>query len=281
MKKSISTAEWDAELDTGSCDRYNNADITLTLKLGFRQVNPSGGTEKGTYHHYGDATEDTVKIVKWTDVAWDHWIKHLVSTARKYWHGRFWLVNNFAHLEYKDRSVEYRPNAWCRLEITPVLAPAIGPVDAHFLIDAVRLDKSEKWFGSHKTLWDSRDTRWNKKSTDSKGKKVMQRAHVHEMGHILGLGHVDIGKPHCPIVGDTNAGACYGVADLDKKNVMGSGMARTANLARPWRRAMVQITGKGNANTPADWQGKLRRHYPRTLDEAKTLKAITARPRRS
>jgi hypothetical protein len=38
MKKTITTARWDAELNTDVCDAYNNADLTLTLKLGIRQM---------------------------------------------------------------------------------------------------------------------------------------------------------------------------------------------------------------------------------------------------
>ena len=48
MTKSIKTSAWDAILDTGVCDAYNNADLTITLKMGFKQVNPSPGSATGT-----------------------------------------------------------------------------------------------------------------------------------------------------------------------------------------------------------------------------------------
>lgn len=282
MKKSVSTSKWDAVLDTDMCDPYNNAELTLKLRIGFRQINPAGGAAEGTYNDYGDATETARKIIKWTPQAWNQWTSDLVSSAQKYWHGKFWLVNNFAELEYEVKSVKYRPNVWCRCEISAVLIdPAVyGPWDVHHTIDAVRLHPSVKWFGSHATLYDSRDTRFIEKARDSRNRPILQQAHVHEIGHLLGMGHVDEGKAHCPVAGDTNAAMCYGVSDPDKRNVMGSGMALTADLAKPWRRAIVQITGKGNADTVSDWAAKMMRHYPRTAAEAAAGAAITSRKQR-
>ena len=282
MKKTISTAEWNAELDPDICDAYTNADVTIVLKLGFRQINPAAGAAGGTYHDYGDETAPNRKIVKWTKGSWTSWTEDLVKSAQEYWNGRFWLLNTFPALEFDVKGVKYRPNIYCKLKIVPVyvVPNLIGPIDAHHVIDVVRLDKSETWFGSHSTLYDSRDTRWIQKNTDSAGHPVMQRAHVHEIGHLLGLGHVDEGKPHCPKAGDTNAAVCYGVADADMKNVMGGGMARTADLALPWRRAAIQFTGKGNAATAADWKAGMARQYPRTAADVAANREIIARLKR-
>src|SRR5688500_16329596 len=43
MKKKMIFSKFDAELNTDCCDPYNNAELTLTLRMGFRQVNPAGG----------------------------------------------------------------------------------------------------------------------------------------------------------------------------------------------------------------------------------------------
>ncbi len=269
MKKTIKTTRWNAELDTDVCDRYNNADLTLTLNLGFRQINPPGGAASSMYNDYGIPTKPQRKIIRWTAGAWGTWTSNMIQSAQKFWNGKFWLVNNFPILHYADGSHTYQPNIYCRIRIKHTDVAL-----AHHSIDVVRLHSSENWFGSHSTLYDSRDTRRAKKNTDSKGKSVVQRAHVHEVGHLLGLGHVDEGKAHCPTTGNTNASDCYGVADEDMHTVMGSGMALTIFFAIPWQRAIIRLTGKG-APLTSDWGAKMRRHYPRTLDEVKRFAAIT------
>jgi hypothetical protein len=297
MKKLISTAKWDAELNTDVCDRFNNAELTLTLKLHLRQVNPAGGAINGTHHDYGDATEPARKTVKWTSTAWDLWKKKFAKSAEEFWHGKFWLLNNFdstpkfehcyddelvqqclchKSLDFMDKRVMYRPNVWCRFKLS--LVDSAGA--AHHTIDVVRLHPSVSWFGSHATLYDNRDIDYTQKGSDSKKKTLLQRAHVHEVGHLLGLPHVDVGKAHCPTTGNTNAGACYGVADADMHDVMGNGMTRRAWQAKPWRDAMVRITGAGSVSTEGDWKAELQRHYPRTMDEVKANAKITKKPNR-
>lgn len=267
MKKSVSTSQWEAELDTGMCSRTTNAELTIKLRLGFRQINPANGAAEGTYHDYGDATDTARKIIKWTPEAWNQWTMDLVASAQKYWHGRFWLLNTFPLYEFEEGGRKFRPNIWCRCRISAVhIDPNVyGPWDVHHMIDVVRLHRSENWFGSHSTLYDSRDTRAVEKARDSRGRAIMQRAHVHEVGHLLGLGHVDEGKAHCPAGGNTNAAACYGVADPDRRSVMGSGMVLTTASAMPWRRAMVKITGRGNEASADDWKAATTRLYPRAL----------------
>jgi len=108
----------------------------------------------------------------------------------------------------------------------------------------------------------------------------MQRAHVHEVGHLLGLSHVDVGKRHCLAAGNTNEAPCYGVTDRDKNSVMGQGMQLRDEHANPWRRAIACISGKGNAITKTDWRAKSIRHYPRTFSEVIANASTTTLPKR-
>lgn len=273
----MSLTEYGIELDSDVCDAYNNANLTITLKVGFRQVNPAGGNAEGTYHDYGDATEPTRKIIKWTPGSWNSWKHEFVKSAEKFWHGKFWLVNNFATLEYEAKSVTFRPNLWCRFKLTGGDASLGGH---NHTIDVVRLHRSEDWFGSHSTLYDSKDTRSVEKGTDSAGKPIMQRAHVHEIGHLIGLDHVDVGKAACTAAGDDNASICYGVTDVDKNSAMGAGMSLRTKQADPWRKAAAQLTGKGSEAIATDWTAKLQRHYPRTPAEVTANAAVTRRPLR-
>lgn len=288
MKKTIATSRWSAQLNTDVCDPYTNANLTLVLRLGFRQINPAAGAASGTYHDYGDPTAPTRKIVKWTTPAWHTWTRNLCASAQRFWDGRYWLLNNFATLDFTNKSATYRPNVHCRIQIVRVLENGhhpshghAGHINANHVIDVVRLDPTETWFGSHSTLYDSLDTNAVQKATDSAGHPIMQRAHVHEIGHLLGLAHIDVGKAHCPVTGNTNASACYGVADADMQTVMGDGMTMRPAFATPWRRAVVQLTSMGHVATTTDWQAKMRRQFPRTPAEALLKQEITVRPVRA
>ncbi len=287
MKKTVKLAKFEAELNTDVCDERNNADLKLTLKLGFRQINPAGGAATGTYNDYGDATATARKIVKWTPAAWATWKLNFVQSAERYWKGKFWLVNNMGILPYKAKGKIFIPNIYCKFDLQGSDASAGFH---HHVIDVVRLDSTETWFGSHSTLYDSLDTSSVQKGTDSAGNPIMQQAHVHEVGHLLGLGHVDIGKSHCPATGNTNASACYGVADADKNSVMGQGMQLRNEHAAPWKTALSEIMKGEKASTLYTppllvvaknlfklVEVKQVRHYPRTTDEFEKGTLITSR----
>ncbi|WP_444944465.1 hypothetical protein ACJJIK_05840 [Microbulbifer sp. ZKSA006] len=278
MRTFISEPSWDAVLDTCMCDKYNNAELTLTLKLAFKQVNPDSGAQSGTYHDYGISSKPARRIVRWTDAAWLSWKTSFVQSAERFWKDKFWLINNFSELRYEDSGVQYIPNIWCRFKL--VESDVSPSFRHHHMIEVVRLDPSETWFGSHSKLYDSLDINSVRKGTDSNGNPIMQRAHVHEVGHLLGLGHVDEGRPHCPET-NTNARPCYGVSDEDKNSVMGQGMQLRAEHANPWRRAMLRMLNRGNILTSSDWEAKRQRHYPRTLTEARDRRYITQKPART
>lgn len=247
-----------AELDTDVCSRHSNANLTLLLTLGFVQRNPTGGAKTGLVHDFDDPQAAARKTIAWTDRAWHSWTSQLMLSAQQYWDGKFWLKNTFGMFEFSDGVAKYRPNIHCRVKLQRGI-----PGYAHHTIESVRLDESERWFGSHETLYDDRDTRWAAKRRDSRGKEVMQRAHMHEIGHLLGLGHIDEGKAHCP-VNNTNANACYGVADEDMYTVMGAGMSLSPHFATPWQRAIVHLTGKGSLLT-SDWSASMQRLVPQRL----------------
>ncbi len=299
MKEKISFSRFNSELNTDVCDPYNNAELTLTMRIGFRRIEPANGAAQGGYHDYGDVAAPQRKIVRWSGDAWTRWKDRFVQSAESFWHGKFWLLNDSGSFDFKTRTgLTLYPNVWCRFKLEAVDAPAPG---LHHTIDVVRLHATESWFGSHATLYDSKDTALVQKATTSKNKRVMQRAHVHEVGHLLGLDHVDVGKPHCP-ASNTNASACYGVADADLISVMGSGMTLRPENAYPWRESMRQFTAQAVAlrwlqvptlaalgatllmpvtNHLAVWPAATKRHYPRTQAEVAAGQAITMRPARA
>ena len=284
MKKTLHFPQFDATLNTDWANARNNAELTLTLRLGFRRINPAGGKDTGTHHDYGDPAEKARKTIKWTDKSWRAWRINFTRSAERFWHGKFWILNNAGAYPLKSGQLIIIPNIWCKLDIIQGEASTGGH---HHVIDVVRLDPSETKFGSHSTLYDSRDTFAVQKRTDSKGNPIMQRAHVHEVGHLLGLGHVDEGKPHCPSTGDTNAPDCYGITDFDMNSVMGAGMRLDVRHAAPWLRAMrdfLKTAPKSPLYTPPPKAVKaLRvsksRLYPRSSAEFEAGAVLTKMPK--
>ncbi len=294
MKQTIQMSNFDAELDTDVCDAQNNMNLTLKLRLGFTQINPAGGAAEGTYHDYGDPSDPTRRIIRWTDGSWAQWKRNFVTTAQAFWNGKFWLMNPSSLFAFQDGGRTFIPNAYCRMRITAQEGTA---TDNHHSISVVRLHSSENWFGSHSTLYDSLDTRSTRKGVNDDGTPIMQRAHVHEVGHLLGLGHVDEGEAHCPTSGNTNAAACYGLTDHDQNSVMGQGMQLRREHAAPWQKAMRRFAFNEATQTsrPAaslsdlatlagtavlaglvNWEAKMRRHYPRTPAEVAARTLVTS-----
>ena len=91
----------------------------------------------------------------------------------------------------------------------------------------------------------------------------------------MGLGHVDIGKAHCPATSNTNAQKCYGVTDADKNAVMGQGMQLRGVHATPWFNALKQFNlveppsklYKPEAKHVKQISPALRAHDPRSVAE--------------
>jgi hypothetical protein len=283
-KTNLKLAKFDAELNTTPCNARNNADLKLTLRLGFRQINPAGGAATGTYN---DASSTPQKIVQWTAPTWTAWKTNFVRSAQDFWSGSFWLINNLGVCGFQDNGQVYIPNFYCLLDI---IGSDANMGTHHFVIDVVRLDPSVRWFRSHSILYDSKDTDSVEKARDSKNRPIMQRAHVHEIGHLLGLGHVDIGKPHCPATGNTNGKICYGVTDQDKNAVMGGGMQIRDSNAQPWQSALSRLLAIHPASTvyapaPLDivratmrygiLAPKRRRHYPMSKTQYDQGKLVT------
>jgi len=283
MKKTLQLPRFDVLLDTDCANPSNNAELTLTLRLGFRQINPAGGANTGTYNDYGSPTGQPRAIIKWSSSTWTAWKVAFCNSARKFWHGKFWILNTRGVLPFKHGQQVFLPNIWCKFDIVHSDASA-GTY--HHAIDVVRLAPSETWFGSHAQLYDSLDTNLVQKTHNSAGKPIMQRAHVHEIGHLLGLGHVDVGKPHCPPTGNTNASACYGVSDHDKNSVMGSGMRLDTIHAEPWLTALTTILSTAPPlllYTPPPilvkpFTALKKRVYPRTTAEFEAGKVLTTLP---
>lgn len=245
------------------------------MRIGFRQINPTGGKPAGTYNDGGDPTGAPVKIVAWDAVSWTAWKHNAALSARRFWNERFWLLNNLGTCPFKTPANTFIPNFTCGFEL---IANDASVGFNHHVVDVVRLDPSEAIFNSHATLMDSLDASSVVNGTDSAGKAITQVPIAHEIGHLIAFGHVDIGKPHCPATSDTNAAVCYGVSDYDMNSVMGRGMQLRSIHAMPWIISLDIITKALPASTLYVPQAKFVKPieayqqimHPRTVQEFET-----------
>jgi hypothetical protein len=275
----INPGRWDSELNPLPCDRYNNAELTIAMRVFLEQANPAGGADKGTAKEWGTDASGTGsghgtarKIVKWTPETWNRFRRRYKSEVQSYWDGKFWLVNtaNFAEMDFEDRKVTYRPNLWCRF----TLEVADSAAKAHTTISVVRLGPDERVFRSDSGHYDDHDL--NVKSSAHSGKTYSQRAHLHEVGHLLGLGHAAETSSACVSGGNVGAEACYCSTPDDCANVMGAGEKIRESNASPWQKAIDEHGGGSAAN----WTVYLKQHYPRTLEDVRLGREITACPSR-
>ncbi|HYP05377.1 MAG TPA: hypothetical protein VER03_04010, partial [Bryobacteraceae bacterium] len=66
-----------------------------------------------------------------------------------------------------------------------------------------------------------------------------QHAIPHEVGHLLGLGHIANHANTCKKSGPNSKG-CYGLFLEDAMNIMGAGDALSVKNAEPWRKRIIQ-----------------------------------------
>jgi hypothetical protein len=166
---------------------------------------------------------------------------------------RFWLVPDQRWgVRYLTGGGEYRPSIKCSLRIHPVSSHE----RRHLHIDCYRVtpDFCPRLPGSFPT---ARLYRSYMSSGSGYGRLVnvdawtcrtddtevhYQDVAAHEIGHVIGLGHVAQQSNECMTAPDSNADACYGLNEYQREDLMGYGNRVERWHAGPWiKRLLVHV----------------------------------------
>lgn len=226
-------------------NRETNADLTLFVRVHFKQINPTAASKT-----YRDSDNKDVPIRKWKPKEWNLWKTQFIGDCQRKWNGKFWLrtPKTYNGLNWPASSATHRCNIYCKFKISEQ-SNAEG---AHAVIPVVKISKKH-FFRSNMLLYDSQDLKPLKLTAKSKF-----LTHLHEIGHLIGLDHPGEKNPGC-VAGDE--AVCYASPKGNDKGVMGRGSRIYARHAQPWIKAVAIMT-----ETPEFlWKASRKRIYPKKL----------------
>jgi hypothetical protein len=214
---------YDAMLFGPHMARRWNCGLNLYIRVRLSAIDPPDGAATGTRADWGGVQR---RIRRWPEGEFRLWSSRYQRECQAFWTGKFWLrtPDTYNELDFRREGVRYRPNIACHFYLSLVQLSS----SAHHQIEVVRLADDEPYFRSDSAHYDHRDL-----DPATYGPGLVQRAHVHEVGHLLGLGHSGEGQPGCV----NHSPQCYAGS-----NVMGQGEDLDATNARPWQKAMDEIT---------------------------------------
>jgi hypothetical protein len=233
--------------------------LTLQLRLFMQQINPPTALPPTML----DSDRKPFWIVPWTSTAWQKFLAEVQRQANL-WNDRFWLKTPADVTDYDLKAITpsggaYHPYIKCCFDLSFVPHPGY----AHATLEVANLNLDKKLnadlngFRSNSVLWCSQDVNPQVYVYPIETGVLLphiQATIAHELGHRLGLPHIGVIKKsllcELAIMSDPKDGSnslrCYGWDQpySDADNIMGAGMAFTAEDALPWLWAIKQLRMK-------------------------------------
>lgn len=276
MQRYLSRAVFDSHLDVASVGPNHHANLTIIVRIAMHEYFPDSsfnladwlGISGARASFQGrDATFEVnnngveLMLTRWPNDEFDPWCQEYKQKVEHGWHNKLWLVPSGlwegAISDPENTNVMLVPAVRCCLRIILVNG------DPHVNCDVAYLASSRNHRTSTAPLpymgnriihalnidcFSGGPNRLKADNLDLTPKPVTgQIAALHEMGHYLGLNHVNMG-------GENE----YGDNEFQRDSLMGAGMDIRSAHAWPWK-------------------NRLRHHL--TLSRSTTWHAVTRRPR--
>jgi len=242
IRRVVQSSRVDSELYASAVSPDRHADLILRVNVWFHRVDTGFVTDALTGQH--------VPVLPWgSNDNFLDWVFRCRQAMERGFENKFWLVpdNNWG-VRYVTGSGHYRPSIKCSLRIRPVSAHE----RRHLHIDCYRVtpDFCPRVPGD---FAGSRLYRSYMSPSQNYGRLVnvdawtcrtyetevhYQDVAAHEMGHVIGLGHVAQQSPQCIAAPNSNDDVCYGLNPYQRDDLMGYGNRVERWHAGPWRKRL-------------------------------------------
>jgi hypothetical protein len=245
----------DSRLYAAERNAGRNADLDFILSVYLNRVEPDASGL------YVDANGGITPILIWPDDEWLHFRREFHNWVKGFFVNRFWLIppRGYTGLDWPDGRPTHRPNVKCGLTLWVHERPEHARIGINCVYPApgqrLRSNMGRESFGE----LDADDTTFQSANPVPTTSEVQDQVTVlHEVGHLLGLSHVNRYSASCPGPGQ-NAVACYGTTTWQRGDLMGWGSRVEHWHSWPWRNRIRYHTGFGG------WTAVMARPEPQSL----------------